>query len=276
MILGSIKSIEDIVIEKLGEGSTSVKALWTDINQVEPTSIQAVYKSLRKLLKDGVIVKNHSKVALNQEWVNKVGRLLNSSTSDIQLEDKEAVTYKFKGLSQLDAYWKHAVINFIKTLKGPVFHSEPHEMWIHLEDRYESQMEYINSFAKDKRLCFLVFGGTTAMDREYKKTYQNEYLQIDLQDKPNFIKRDKFLTIIGDVLITTIISKELSERIDKVYENTPKEDSEFPTKIREAFKNPGSVKLKIERNNQKAKQLRKKLSKNFYISKEIAREYNLF
>lgn len=276
MILGSNKSIEDQIVEHLGHKPESAKVLWAEINTKEPTTIQAVYKALRKLLKDGVIVKAGSKISLNEEWIEKVGKLFANDTPAIQLEEGEAVTYKFKGLSELDRHWKHVVKNFIKTLHGPVFHSEPHEMWIHLADRYESQVEYITSFEKHKKYCFLVFGGTTAMDKEYKREYQNEYLQVDLVDNPIFIKRNHFVTIIADTIITTILTEELGQRIDRVYDTTSTLDPDFGTKIQAAFANAGPVKLRIERNLRKAKQIRKVLSKNFFIPQELIAQYNLF
>lgn len=280
MLLGTNKSIEDRILEALAERPGTPKALWIHINNPpaggEPTSIQAVYKSLRQLLKDGVVVKARHKISLNEEWVHKLNHLFNKETSRLHLEEGETLIYKFKGLSELDKYWKHVVIGFIHTLKGPVFHSEPHEMWIHLEDRYQSQIEYIQSFAKHQRYCYLVFGGTTTMDTEYKRAYQNEYLNVDLQNKPTFIKRNQFVTIIGDTIITTIISAPLAEKIDKLYDSIQEKDPEFGNKLKEVFINPGPVKLRIERNKLKARKLRKQLSKNFYIPQELIGEYKLF
>jgi hypothetical protein len=193
--------------------------------------------------------------------------MLGASDPLIDLGDEESLTYKFKGLSELDRYWKHAVKNFIKNISGPVFHSEPHEMWIHLEDRYESQVAYIKSFEENKQHCYLVFGGKTFMDKEYKRQYQNNFLQVDLLDKPEFIKRNHFVTIVGDIIITTMIAEELAERIDAIYEQVVTVDPTFTSKIQTAFINPGPVKLKIERNEEKAERMRRRLSKNFYIEK---------
>jgi hypothetical protein len=276
MILGSNKSIEDRIIEYLGHKSVSAKVLWLEINALEPASVQAVYKSLHKLFKDGVVTKIGNKIQLNEEWIEKVAKLIKTDSPTVQLEDGEAVTYKFNGLSELDRHWKHVVKNFINNLHGPVFHSQPHEMWIHLADRFESQTEYIKSFEANKRHCFLVFGGTTAMDKEYKRAYQNEYLAVDLIDKPPYIKRNQHMTIIGDSIITTILSDSLSERIDAVYDSTNTVDPNFDKKILEAFSNPGKVMLRIEKNLLKAQKVRKQLSKNFYISQELINQYKLY
>ncbi len=276
MLLSSNKSIEDRIVEHLGHGPETPKKLWSQINTTEPTSIQAVYKALKKLEKDEIVLKAKHKITLSEEWVEKVGRLLIKDTPYIQLEDGEVITYKFKGLSELDRHWKHVVKNFIKTLKGPVFHSEPHEMWIHIADRYESQIDYINSFAKDKRYCYLIFGGTTAMDKEYKRQHQNDFLSVNLEDKPTFIKRNEFLTIIEETIITTIINDELGSKIDALYDSTKDIDPNFGKRVEELFIHTGPVKLRIELNGNKARLLRKKLSKNFFIPQELIAEYNLF
>jgi hypothetical protein len=127
-----------------------------------------------------------------------------------------------------------------------------------------------------KRHCYLVFGGTTFMDREYKREYQNEYLAVDLLDAPTFIKRNRYITIIGNIIITTVINEDLGEKIDAVYDSTTAQDLEFEKRIQHAFKDGGQVRLRIEKDVEKAKRMRKQLSKNFYIPKELIEKHNLF
>lgn len=276
MLLASNKSIEDKIIELLSSKPLISRDIWSEINSRSPTTIQGVYKSIRRLLKDDIIVKAGGIISLNQEWVEKVGKLLNTKNLSMDLHEGESISYKFKGLSELDAYWKHTIKNFLKNLPGPIFHCEPHEIWIYLEDRFKSQTEYLRSFNENSRYGFLIFGSNTYKDREYKNKYQNNFVKIDLDERQSFVKRNRYTTIVGDVIVTTILTDSISKKIDTLYNSTLSIDNNFGEKIREILKQSGQVKLYIEKNSLKAKKIRKKLSKNFFISKEFADKFQLF
>ncbi|PIP87389.1 hypothetical protein COW81_00375 [Candidatus Campbellbacteria bacterium CG22_combo_CG10-13_8_21_14_all_36_13] len=80
---------------------------------------------------------------------------------------------------------------------------------------------------------------------------------------------------IGDFVVTTRITDDLAEKIDRLYKNVSEEDLAIK-KLQEIFKNPGPLSVKLENNPKKARALRKKLSKNFYIPKELIEKYDLF
>ncbi len=276
MLLATNKSIEDKIIELLSKKPLSSRDIWYIINSRSPVTVQGLYKSIRNLIKDGVIVKARGIVSINQEWIEKVNNLLNTKSFDLKLNEQESITYKFKSLSDLDTYWKHTVKNYIKDLSGPIFHCEPHEIWIHIEDRFESQIKYLNQFKENKRFGFLIFGSDTYMDKEYRNSYQNEYLRFDLNKNVPLIKRNQYITVIDNIIITTILDESTSKKIDDLYACTKSNDINFKNKLQNILENSRSVKLRIEKNIEKAKKIRKQLSKNFNISKKLVEEFNLF
>lgn len=275
MILGSRQTIEDKVIQMAANTSRTPKQLWAEINGTgSPVTIQAVYKAIRNLLREGIVVKAGKKILLNQEWLEKVDQLFISPATFPALADGEAVTYKFNNLSNLDIFWKHTVIGTLREMEElPVFHFDPHEMWIYLSDRKESQEKYLTSFSEKKRFAYMTLGGLTALDKEYKAKYQNEFLEICLKKSD---KRNTHLTILGDIVVATTISDMLAEQVDKIYEAFPSADESFVSKLEEAFKDSGPAKIKIEKNKSKAKKLRKQLAKNFFVPKEIVKKFSLF
>jgi hypothetical protein len=123
---------------------------------------------------------------------------------------------------------------------------------------------------EDKIYGFLGIKHQTPYDVEFKKEFQNEYLQIAFSEQGA-----DYQTIFADYIITTRISKQTTEKIEEVYKisNTLEELEENLQKIGIEKK---KVKLIIERNKEKAKKLRKKMSKDFFVPQELIKEFDLY
>ncbi|HMP70733.1 MAG TPA: hypothetical protein PKA76_15410 [Pirellulaceae bacterium] len=276
MIFTNRESIEDSIIRLLSKGSNTPLALVKELgNEGHKASYQAVYKALKYLIIDTVVVKSGKEVAISHEWINKVSGKLNSSFILPPLAAGESVSYSYFSLAHLDAYWKH--VNKAleqKYLGAPVFIYNPYGIWLHLSDRQESQLDYLGSFEKNKQYGFLVIGNDTALDRELKKVHQNDYLQIDLWKNSSLLETD-YLTIHGDYIITTKLNKKLTPRITYLYKLNLDIYKAKP-ELEKVLKFSNRSKLKLEYNPEKANMLRKRLSKNFYIPPEVLAEHQLF
>jgi hypothetical protein len=277
MLLGSNQTIEERIISILAKESLSPQKLWLRVReQAGEVTIQAVYKALRMLMAEGAVVRDMKKVALSEEWRGRLTELFSERRATFELAEGESVTYRFKDLASHDFFWKHTVSSFLKQEEAvPVFHYVPHEMWVHFPDREESQIKYLRSFEEKKRLGYLALGGETFMDKEYKRTYQSEFLSIDTYGPDKIFERNRHYSIIGDIIVTTSVSEELAGMVDLIYEESSPE-SDFLKSIHEVFKTSGAGKIKIERNKAKAKKLRKRISKNFFIPQEVINKHSLF
>ncbi len=275
MLFSPNESIEDATIRLVSMGKTSPTDIFESL-QKEGNSIskRGVYKAIHYLLEHTILVKSGKKLSISQEWVDSVTRALKNNFTMPVLADGESATYKYKSLVNLDAYWKHLT----KSLKDqystyPVFLYSPYNIWLHLADRTESQLEYYRSFEKERRYGYLVLGNRSELDMEFKKTLQSEFLQIDTWDKPPF-KETEYYTIIDDIIVTTKVGPKLTKIIASFYKTTPTIESK--SKLNRILDITDISKIKIERNKKKAKYLRKRLSKNFYIPKEIKEQFGLF
>ena len=276
MLFTSKETVEDIIIRLLSKGKTTPLELHEAIvSDGESVTVQAVYKALRYLIKDSVVVKSGRYVEISQEWVNTLSSTFNTQTTLPQLADGEAAVYNYKSLVNLDAYWKH-LMSALDDKMGdyPVFLYSPYHIWYHISERTQSEADYFTSFITKKRYGFLTIGNDTALDREFKKTTQSEYLQIDTWDKSLWKETDN-LTIINDYVINTVLSKKLVTAI-KDYYSSSLAPEQATVKLNAVLSSPSQSKIKIERNAKKARVLRKKLFKNFYLPKEVKEKYNLF
>jgi len=176
----------------------------------------------------------------------------------------EQVAYTFTSVEHLDIFWKTIAFQFEEYEKdGQIFFYNPHNFWAYIPELQESEDEYYVHFAKTKKHAFFTVGGTTHADREFKRKYQDEFLQIDTRTVPSLGCRDH-TTVLGDFIITARLSTGLAKLLDELYEQGELIETILPS-ILTAYKKDSRVRLTFEHNATKAKKLRTLLSKNFVL-----------
>ena len=276
MILSKKETLEDRLIRLLLDKEQSVKSLNKAL-VVEGVSatVQALYKLLRSLVADEVVIKRANMYALSEEWKERVVDRFEQTHNRFELAEGESITFDLASLVHLDQQWKNIVLPLHNAHpKIPVFFYNPHEIWIHLnESRKQSEYAYYQSFAQNKTHAFALFGGATLHDSAIKKELQNEFLQVAVGVE--VFSQTDYPTIFGDYIITTRISRRLSEEIEKAYRESVA-TAELEIRLQKIGIEKKKVKLIIERDREKAKKLRKKLSKEFFVPQELIKEFELY
>lgn len=275
MIYSSDIETDDLIIEALATGEMRVRDLHARIEPIHEVTIQAIYNALNQLIEAGVVWKTGVRVGLSKEWAQKVGEKLLGASTTPALKNGESITYSFISLDELDKYWKHLTLS----IRGvdpeyPVYFVEPHEIWVYLSGRSKSQQEYLESFSKKGHYAFMTLGSETFHDIDYRKKFMSDYLQIELRpDAP--IERNVHTTIIDDYIVSTILKDSSSQKIDECYSDY-KNKAQLEDKLAQIFSEPQQTKIRLIKNKERARRLRKKLSKPFYIPKELKEKYDLF
>ena len=267
--------LDDLIVKSLLlNGEQEVSDVYKDlVAQGQKITIQALYKRLRILLRDQIILKNKKSIVINNEWSGNMLELLSGNTGLPILKPGETATYSFKELASLDAYWKHVMTPIEKAHPNfPIFFFNHYEIWIQLTGRRDNEIEYLKKISQDKHYCFFLLGKDNQYNQGFKKKYQTEYLQISVGAE-GFVSTD-YPTVIADYIITTKLSLRVARTIDEIYLLPNEKD--VSERINKIFSKSAAIKLKIERNENKAKKFRKKIARDFYIPKEIREKYNFF
>ncbi len=276
MISSKKESIEDMVVRILSDKSLSVKGLKILLAKDEENiTIQGIYKILRLLIQKEVVIKQGNIYSLSEEWRNGVIDLLNKKSRSLKLSEGEKIVFDFNSLAHLDQQWKNIILPLHDRYPDmPIFFYNPHETWIHLGDsRKKSEYEYYDSFLKNKNYGFALFGGKTIHDIKIKKELQSDYLQIALGIE--YFSKNEYPTIFADYIVTTKLSSKLAEEIEHIYQ-TSIDTAELESRLQKMGIEKKKVKLIIERDKEKAKKLRKKLSKEFFVPRELVEKYELY
>lgn len=262
MLYSRDSSLEDRIVELSADGRLSIKSLHEELSKEYGVTLRAVYKAANKLIAAGVLLKIGQEVMVDQEWASRAAAVL-STASGPTLSPGEHATYTFTSLEHLDAFWKTVVLPQQRSKIRESFFYNPHDFWAYLPARRVSEDAYYRHFSESGRYGFFTVGGDSPADKEFKRTYQNDFLQIDLQDIRQF-RRTDHLTILDSLIITVRLGKNLTNRIDTLYGSGQTMERLMPELVRTCNK-PGKIRFILENNPEKANRLRKVLAKNFYI-----------
>lgn len=274
MLFSIHKKLEDVLIELLTSQQKTAKVLLREIEQLGYSySIQAVYDALRDLIASETIIKNGFYYKINEEWKNKVITILMEKSGEIF--DGEKTIFLLNSLTHYDLQWKNTILPLHnKYPNDPIFFYNYHYIWIHLGDtREQSELDYYESFLKQKRHAFSLVGSHSPLEIETKKMIENDYVRIFIDDAP--IQSSGYITIINDYIITSYLQKKTIQEIDTCYKQA-KSIPELRRLIQKIDFTAKRVKIVIERDKEKAKKLRKKMSKDFYIPKDLRDKFELF
>ncbi len=276
MIFSTKESLEDSIVRLLLDNTCKVKDLQSLLHKEHAeVTIQGIYKSLGILLSEEIIIKRGILYSLSEEWRSHVVDKLSKTVQGITLAEGEKVSFDLASLIHLDQQWKNLVLPLHKAHPDdPIFLYELHEIWIHLDEtRKASEYAYFSSFLEKKIYAFCQLGGDTVHDRALKKELQNEYMQVATGTE--FFPKTDYPAIFNDYIITTRLSKSVASKIEVCYESSPTL-LELEARLQKIGIEKKKVKLTIERNRAKAKRLRKKLSKNFFVPQELINQFGLY
>lgn len=274
MLFSSHKNLEDILTELLLSGQKTAKVLLREVGILgHPYTIQAIYLALRDLVHSEVVIKTGFYYQVNAEWKNKTVQTLTEKGDEIF--DGEKSILLLNSLSHYDLQWKNAILPLHnKYPEDPIFFYNYHYVWIHLGDtREQSELDYYQSFWKQKRYAFSLVGSHSPLEVQTKKIIENEYVRIFIDDAP--IKSTGYITIINDYIITSYLSKKTVQEIEECYKKATS-ISELRILIRKIDLETKRVKIVIERDKEKAKKLRKRISADFHIPKDLRDKFELF
>lgn len=269
MLLSQKETLEDIVARHLLAGPQGIKQLHHAIAATESVTIRAIYKAVNSLISSHVCIKVGKKVWIDQEWLQKVRNVL--TTPIPQLGEGEKSVYSFTSISHLDAFWKTIAFQLETFEQGSdVFFYNPHNFWAYVPARRESEDAYYAHFRISKQRAYFVIGGKTGADMQFKRAYQNEYLQINTTEVTGFSRRDH-ITILGEHIVTVRLPITLARKIDALYQMSEDMDFIIPQIVKETDTS-GNVRLTVERSAHKANKLRASLVRGFHVPTLAARE----
>ncbi len=256
----------EYIINLLGSGSIPTKALVARTMKAQSVTKEAVYKALRQMLAEEIVVKRGKSFSLSNQWVIKMSekwrtienRYLGKTTHTL-LERHGCAVYTVKTLDQLDALWNHYIFDFVSLLPidTPLFFYTPHYWFPAI--RSTTEEEVTHSVTSKGYHWMQLAGKTTKLDVGLEKYFPQkeiEYFAANVKELHN-------VTVLGDYIIDVAFDKKVRTFIDAWYEKNTVFTPETISELNKALKIPGTHKLKISKNKKRAGEYRKLFAKYF-------------
>lgn len=253
-------------------GSTTKQA-YLALKKSHKISMQNVYKIINKLLEGKVLVKQNTALFVSQEWVLRVQSLLPTAAA-FDIGQDESARWSFNSLEHLDAFWKHVMLQLSQTYQEePMFIANPHNIWPYAPEREESEERFFETFAKANRHVYYTTKGATQKDKETNKKIETSH--IHFSHNANTLPL-QHIVVIGNIISTTKLSKQDEHHIDMLYNDETTPTEEFEARLISLLQSVTKASFKIEHNPTKARTIRKKIAKDFYVPQEDIEKFNLW
>lgn len=258
----------------------STQALLGLLNQNGVVTAQGMYKALRILRRQGIVLVHKSEVVLNQAWLRQLGKFtalaehaykspVSDSGNFLQLRDGDRITYEFRDPVQVDIFWNHVLYVLFDALpKIKRWYAYASHCWFLIARRKDelALREYMQSKGV---MCLFTVAHSTPLDRSVKKDFDGVHAQYHMRAEPLFLRRANaqgiVLNIFGDYIIEAQYDRVTTQNIEKFYEQNASLNSDNQKQLEEIVSSPSRVKFVITRNATRATKLTKQFEKHFYF-----------
>jgi hypothetical protein len=263
MILGATQRIEDIIVRfLLRRLSASAQEILAEVTASgTKCSLQAIYHDLRKLMRDGVIIKLKDRYVVRLAWLFSAQLLLNSALSNFVKAREQGLLLNDIGtrsvmrtgsLRELRQFWSGITMGLlINGSENDYLEWSPHAWFILSKDSTESQI--LDAHRELNLPYHMVIGHDTPLSRRYAEMRRNVPGVVRFAEKSPPELAGKYISIFSSFVITITLPAELVKALDSLFEPS----RPVPTKADGApvLDAAHSIELKVENDKVRAQQL---------------------
>lgn len=270
------RTSEEVILHLLAKGPIKSIDLLSFVETRIHVTKQAFYAALRKLKKEEAIVIYKGTASLNTAWVERMSDwfdtaraayLSDSAASSILgLKERESVSYTFADTKHLDTFWGHTqniLVNETPTTES-VYSFDPH-YWFYIV-RKETERRLIDGIVGKGKQFLMTVGGVMPLDKVLKTEFSDDNRQYHMERV--FDRKDYYVVVIGNYITEVVLDPKMVEEIEKIYTSYTELTEEAVTSLQKLLSVPARHKIKISRNCRKARMIKTKLAKNFFIKQK--------
>lgn len=262
-----ISSVREAILESLSKGPIDGVNLLTLVNKQSPVSKQGLYKALRELVREEVVIKDKRVFYINKAWLLRLQDFIDKSRQTLGLS-LPFLTSSFSGrkimvfktIESLDIFWGHLFLALAEQFPDKPFFFFNHHSWS-IYTRPHSEMYLYKTSLKMKNKILITIGSNTLLDKDFENKFNKDNTQITI-DENSKVPKTNHLCIIDDYVITTKYGEETMAALDRLFKKSSAIEKNDFSKI---LLNSKNIKMTIIKSKQKALVWKKRLAKNFVI-----------
>ena len=263
-------SVRDSIIIEHEKGVRSKAGVIDCVMESEKVTVQAVYKEIRKLVQDEVVLDKQKKLSLTlpfiegeyRRWKQVREHYTNQVSFDdfLQLPKGKNLSFTFSNIIDLDLFWTQAFIILERILPEdiPRYSIVPHDWFSYA--RSSTDDVWTNNKMHSQRL---IITHPAEADWQIARLRKTQGYEFTGGENPLKLRETEYVTLVGDwvfeVEFDKVVAKELNDYIWSL-KNVKNVDQ---AKMDALMKRKGSFKLKLSNNSKKAREMAQKAKKFF-------------
>lgn len=258
------------IIRELSKGSQGKSTLLKTVMEKTSVTPQAVYKSLRQLIKDGIVVSKSKKVGLTLWYIEgeleRWSRVLDTynhkgTLSDIiNLRRGQKLTVIFNTLNELDSYWTQSFSTLERLLPEnlPVYMIIPHDWFYYSKPK--SDEYWVKKQTRQQRL---IITHPLPLDMEIVKNRRNQQFRFTVDKNPLRQDEHQYFSLLSDWVYEIQLDRTVNNKLVSFIERNRQMRTINKTELETIINNKGKFKLTVYHNPKKAAVMTNKLQKYF-------------
>ena len=230
-------------------------------------TFQAVIKAVNSLLDHNVLIKEGKLYSINEDWIfetrNFFDRLyteyfkVKKPMKEVKL-GKEVTIYTVNNLLELDRLWNDLLTTWAKKEimdKRNVWKGR-HCWW--LIPRLQEEDILHDLFAKQRIKTHNLLAENTVLDKIVVNYYKNkkEFIKISKKIK---LKTDSHISAFGEFLMKFEIPKEISDKLERIYQKTKKVEDLDLKKVLDIFKENSEIEIILIKDKEIANKIKEEI-----------------
>lgn len=242
-------------------------------------SIQAIYQELRKLERNGLVVRKAKRYSLRLLWLVELSEFARDAyaayaNSDAILaelpEEGRKQSWVLYDLRSLLNLWTDLTFRLLPTLpeEERVLYEYVEHVWFHTANPV-NEAHFWKAMKRMNAKYVLISRGGTSLDRDYEplvKRVDSRYSfgRSDFPARPN-----QYLSVLGDYLMDVKLSKALNDNIRSHYEKSSSSESQLRQEILVFAAQRGRCTLTVTRDPVRAARERRKFELFFKSARSV-------
>jgi hypothetical protein len=269
------KRVKDIIISVLiDEYPLTAKRIFNILNKRYGISItfQAVNKSIKILISQGVLQKRGRDLSINKKWVFElrdfVETLQDKCFSERALPSKigevgDTRIYRFNNLLDQDKFWcklnEKWILEKNEKDKRPTTWWGSHCWWV--VGQLDNEDRLVQQMIKYKTHTYWLCKGNTFLDKLASKYYVGKYLHYKSGDKDS--DPSIYIMAMGDYVFESKYPPNILKKLEQFYRKVRKAEDMNLNKIMRILRQKADIKMTVMNNEILANQLRENILSRF-------------
>lgn len=269
MLFTTNQSLRDCVIRSLG---TRERMEAVELHKLIRSyglnySIQALYKELRILLKEGVVAKSGKSYSLHIRWLLEMRGFISDAFENLtgdgcpreQLPGPgEYRKYSFRELNKLNTFWTQLLLTLQEQSKAcRILEWVPHP-WFHL-GQYAVERRFVKALKLSGGKIKMILGGETQLDQIFRESRDPEVYTTYFREKDEVLDYAVYYSVLDDYLLTVQFTEAFQLKVHALYEAHEESEKLDLERILSFFSAKGSFTLRVDYNTRRSRQIKKHL-----------------